>query len=66
MKPRFNKRKRVQVAKLAKQRAKDFHAGLEAAHKQVGPVIMRRYFLRGMLVGAALVSIVTNAVWVLW
>lgn len=46
----------------AKQRATDFNAGIEVAYKQIGPVIMRRYFLRGMLAGAGVLAVVASVV----
>lgn len=46
----------------AKQRATDFNAGIEAAYKQIGPVIMRRYFLRGMLAGVGVLAVVAGGV----
>ncbi len=46
----------------AKLRSLDFNAGIEAAYKQIGPVIMRRYFLRGMLAGFVVLAVVIGAV----
>ena len=38
----------------AKVRGRDFQAGLEAAKAIIAPMIMRRYFVRGLAVGCAL------------
>lgn len=45
------------VRRVAARRARDYKAGIEAAGdtavRTIGPMIMRRYFVRGLLVGCA-------------
>lgn len=47
---------------LAAQRKVDFEAGLQAAKEAIGPVIMKRYFLRGLAVGALLCGLAIGAI----
>lgn len=43
----------------AKQRAKDYRAGIEAAKSAVLPLIRRTYFLRGMAAGVVVCAVLS-------
>ncbi len=45
---------KAKLARDAKRRAADFHAGIDAARAAIAPLIMRRYFVRGLLTGMAI------------
>lgn len=48
----------------AKVRSADFLSGLEAAKAAIAPLIMRKYFIRGLLVGAVVCAVgFTAALW---
>lgn len=49
------KRRQVDVRRdREQQRAADFGAGMKAAQIEMAPLLMRRFFVRGMLAGCVL------------
>lgn len=53
-----NKKKRSGVSSArTRQRAADFRKGVETAKVTVFPLIMRRYFIRGMAAGVVVTAI---------
>ena len=66
----MSKRRRPgrEAKNLTTQRQADFRLGAEAAGKQIAPLLMKRYFTRGMLAGVALVAVLEGglAAWWVW
>ena len=52
-----NKKRKATSKARMQQRVKDFRAGIETAKTAIAPLIMRRYFLRGIAAGVVVTAL---------